>query len=199
MPLHFEPYESRFIVFPTAAASQVGSLKSQRNVAQQTEISRLDGPWEVAFDPSLGGPAKIQFDSLQDWSARSEAGIKYYSGIATYRHELNLPNDFSASGVNARLFLDLGVVHAMARVHLNGRDCGVVWTAPWRVDITAAARPGKNGLEIDVANLWTNRMIGDAISPSSAVSQTTYRPYRATDSLVPSGLLGPVRIMKASW
>ncbi len=196
--LHFEPYESRFIVFPAAGAPPVASLKSpRRNLEQQTEISRLVGPWEVAFDPTLGGPAKIEFDRLQDWSLRSEAGIKYYSGIASYKKEFELPGDFSISDSNARLYIDLGVVHAMARVRLNGRDCGVAWTAPWRVDIAAAVKPGKNELEIEVADLWINRMIGDAISPSTAISQTTYRPYKATDPLVPSGLLGPVRLVKA--
>jgi hypothetical protein len=196
VPLHFEPYESRFIIFPAAAAPAVNARKVHRNVEQQKQIAQIEGPWQVAFDPSLGGPAKIAFDQLQDWTQRAEPGIKYYSGIATYRREFNLPGGVVPS--DSRLYLDLGVVHAMARVRLNGHDCGVAWTAPWRADIASAAKEGRNELEIEVANLWPNRMIGDAISPKTAISQTTYHPWKSTDPLLASGLIGPVRILNVA-
>jgi len=85
--------------------------------------------------------------------------IVHYSGIATYRKTFDLPK---AEALNFRVLLDLGVVNAMARVRLNGQDCGVAWTAPWRVDISKALKPTANALEVEVANLWPNRMLGDA-------------------------------------
>ena len=96
---------------------------------------------------------------------------------------------------NRRIWLDLGVVHEMARVRLNGHDLGVVWCAPWRVDITEAARSEGNRLEIDVANLWPNRLIGDSkLPPEKRLTQTTWSPYRPNSPLLPSGLLGPVTL-----
>jgi hypothetical protein len=198
VPLHFEPYESRFVIFPTQAAPTTAPTTVRHNAEQRAELATLSGPWDVSFDPMLGGPATVQFAQLDDWSKRDEPGIKYYSGIATYRHELDLPDNFALTGSNPRLYLDLGVVNAMARVRVNGQDCGIAWTAPWRVDIAAAAKPGKNDVEIDVANLWINRLIGDAIDPTHAIARTTYHPYHAKDALLPSGLLGPVRIVETS-
>jgi hypothetical protein len=113
--------------------------------------------------------------------------------MAVYRTAFDLPEDLDLNPATP-LYLDLGVVQVMARVRVNGRDCGVVWTAPWRADITDAVQATGNTLEIEVANLWPNRMIGDAGSPAAVYARTTYRPYKSTDPLLPSGLLGPVRL-----
>jgi hypothetical protein len=150
---------------------------------------------------------------LQDWSARPEPGIKYYSGIATYRKNINLTNS-----PLEKAYLDLGVVRDMARVKLNGRDLGVVWCAPWRVEVTGAIKAGDNQLEIEVVNRWANRLIGDK-QPADANVRTLECPpgffggqqfktgrytyslhdaYNAQSPLDPSGLLGPVRIISAS-
>jgi hypothetical protein len=147
----------------------------------------------VTFEPGLGAPTSARFERLEDWTTRPEEGIRHYSGIATYRTRFDLPAAEGEQLGGAR-FLDLGEVQVMARVRVNGVDCGVAWTAPWRVDVGDALRPGENSLEIEVANLWPNRMIGDAAAPESAVSRTTYRPYEASDPLLPSGLLGPVTL-----
>jgi hypothetical protein len=116
--------------------------------------------------------------------------------MATYRTSFHV-DAAGISSVGSRLSLDLGKVEVMARVRVNGTDCGVVWTAPWQVDISRAVKPGDNRLEIEVANLWPNRMIGDATFPHQKFTQTTYRPYKAGDPLLPSGLLGPVRLLRA--
>jgi hypothetical protein len=147
----------------------------------------------VDFDSSLGGPAHAHFDNLVDWTTRPEPGIQYFSGIAVYRKAFDLPPSSLPDG-KTPIYLDLGSVHSMARIRLNGADCGVVWTAPWRVDITRAVKATGNKLEIEVANLWPNRMIGDARFPDKPYTQTTYRPYKASHTLLPSGLVGPVRI-----
>ncbi|MEI6605350.1 MAG: glycosylhydrolase-like jelly roll fold domain-containing protein, partial [Verrucomicrobiota bacterium] len=131
----------------------------------------------------------------------------YYSGIATYRKIINL-----AQAPLGKTYLDLGVVHDMARVKLNGKDLGVVWCAPWRVEVTGVIKAGDNQVEIEVVNRWANRLIGDK-QPADANVRTlecppgffggqqfktgryTYSlhdPYHAQSPLVSSGLLGPV-------
>ena len=187
IPLEFAPFESYFVVFPQDKAGVAVAGTNRKNFATLKTIATLPGPWTVSFDPAMGGPAQVQFEKLEDWSKRPEPGIKFYSGIATYR------TTFELQSAPTELLLNLGDVQVMARVRLNGRDCGTAWTAPWNVDISGAAKTGKNELEIEVANLWPNRMIGDA-AEGKQFSKSTYRPYKASQPLLPSGLLGPVTI-----
>ena len=200
LPLRFEPFESYFVVFPAApvaaAAPSVGNI--EKNIPDLREIKSLDRPWDVAFDPAMGAPPNVRFENLEDWTQRIEPGIKHYSGIATYRTTFDLDSP-GLLNERAAIQLDLGNVQVMARVRVNGKDCGVAWTAPWRVDIGGAVKPGGNTLEIEVANLWPNRMIGDVAFPDRKFAETTYRPYKADDTLLSSGLLGPVRIVKMSF
>jgi len=196
IPLQFEAFESFFVVFPTkrsAGTSPPGMIK--RNFVDVVDVGTLAGPWDVSFDPALGAPAQVRFEKLDNWTQRPEPGIQFYSGIATYKRVFDLPPLPRADRLSP-IYLDLGNVQVMARVRVNGKDCGVAWTAPWRVDITDAIQTTGNTLEIEVANLWPNRMIGDARSPEKTFARTTYHPYKATDTLLPSGLLGPVRLMK---
>ena len=144
------------------------------------------------------------FEQLVPWNTHDNQDIKYFSGTATYRKEFEL-TDGQAAGL---LRLQLGKVGCIARVRLNGSDQGVVWTAPWKLDLTGAARSGVNLLEIDVANVWQNRLIGDAGLPEDQRRTNTNvilergertRRYRCSsvnsiDELTPSGLIGPVRI-----
>jgi len=101
-----------------------------------------------------------------------------YSGIAAYRKTFDLPDGHRVGG-DSPLFLHLGDVQVMARVRVNGIDCGTVWTAPWRVEISRSVKTTGNVLEIEVANLWPNRMIGDAASPDKQYAHSTFRPYKA--------------------
>lgn len=198
IPLRFESHESYFIVFPTRPrAAAAFSRASKMNFIELSEIGNLDHGWDVSFDVQMGAPAQVRFDSLDDWTHRPEPGIKYYSGIANYRTTFDM-TAHSIQNPKTRIFLDLGRVEVMARVRVNGNDCGVAWTAPWRVDISKAVKPGGNTLEIEIANLWPNRMIGDATLPEKQYTRTTYRPYKAGDPLLPSGLLGPVRLMQSN-
>ena len=143
------------------------------------------------------GQGKSRWPQLEDWSQHASSAVRHFSGIATYRQSFDLP-DAGRSG-EAKLRLDLGQVHNMARIRLNGRDLGVVWCAPWSVDISSAVRDQDNQLEIEVANLWPNRLIGDAgLPPNERHAWTTWSPFRATDALLPSGLLGPVTLRRES-
>ena len=119
----------------------------------------------VKFDSAWGGPQKpVLFQSLEDWTNRIEPGIKYYSGTAVYEKHFNADPSLSA---DKPLYLDLGVVNHIARVKLNNKDLGVIWTAPWRVKIPNALLKSKNNkLEIEVTNVWANRLIGDEQEPA---------------------------------
>jgi hypothetical protein len=189
--LQFEPREGFFIVFPRGES--FGSRKSiagATNFLKATTVATLEGSWEVSFNPKWGGREKVAFDKLEDWTKRPEQEIKYYSGIATYRKSFHRP---AGPPADSTIYLDLGTVHEMARVRLNGKDLGMVWCAPWRVDITRALEAGANRVEIEVANLWPNRLIGDAALPSERrLTKASATIYQKDSPLLPSGLLGPV-------
>jgi hypothetical protein len=94
------------------------------------------------------------------------------------------------------LWLDLGEVKELAEVVINGNSLGVVWKKPFRVDVTHALKPGKNSVVIKVTNLWVNRLIGDQQpGVTKKVTYTTMSFYQADSPLLPSGLLGPVKIL----
>lgn len=189
VPLRFAPEQSFFIVF----RDHDGERSGGRNFPTLRPLLQLSGPWEVAFDPKWGGPEKITFDRLEDWTLRPEPGIKYYSGRAIYRKHFELAPEVAGTG--RRLLLDLGTVSNLAQVRLNGRDLGAVWCAPWRVDISTAVRSGANELEITVANLWPNRLIGDQGLPAEQRrTWTTLNPFKPDTTLLESGLLGPVTL-----
>ncbi|MBI4578543.1 MAG: glycosyl hydrolase, partial [Planctomycetes bacterium] len=193
LTLSLEPRQSVFVVFQRKpfAAGQKGKWRSAGQV-----IAEVSGPWEVRFQPGRGGPEKVTFDTLLDWSKHPDRRVRYFSGEATYTTTVRIPAERLGSG--RRLKLDLGRIEVMARVKLNGRDFGVLWTPPFRVDVTDAARDGDNVLEITVANLWPNRLIGDqSLPPADRVAWTTWNPFRGDSPLLESGLLGPV-IMTAS-
>lgn len=187
IPMEFDPCASWFIVFKDPVRTQ----KKTMNWAELTPLYELEGPWELNFDPKWGGPEITTFDHLIDWSASTEKEIKYYSGKATYYKTFDLPEECC----DEALYLDLGEVHEVASVRLNGEDFGVLWTKPFRMDITSALRPKGNLLEIDVVNLWPNRLIGDAFLPEGErYTETNIRKFTQSSQLLPSGLLGPVML-----
>ena len=161
--LDFAPGQSWFVVFRRPVASR----RTGRDFPTRTEVTQLHGPWDVQFDPRWGGPATIRFAELEDWSLRPEEGVRFYSGTAVYRKVMNL----SAAEARRRLSLSLGTVRDIAKVTVNGRAVGVIWTAPWRIDISSAVKPGRNDVEIAVTNGWANRLIGDEQQPADVVWQ----------------------------
>jgi hypothetical protein len=116
------------VIFAKDVTSVIATAK-KRNFTAPITVATLNGSWNVSFDPKWGGPKNIIFNELQDWALRPEDGIKYYSGLATYSKSFDMP------GASGKLFIDLGLIKNLARVKLNGKDLGVVWTAPWRVEI----------------------------------------------------------------
>lgn len=194
--LRFDPYGSWFVVFRETNAP-LPSVK-KNNEATVMPLFELSGPWMVRFDTNWAGPAEVQFDSLVSWTDRVEPGIKYFSGTAVYEKSLDLPESAVRSS-GARLMLDLGDVRELAEVKVNGKSCGIVWTPPFRVDISSAVKPGANKLEVEVVNFWPNRITGDAALPKEArLTQTNIRRLTAETKLMESGLLGPVHLMHQS-
>ena len=178
----------------------------------------LDGPWELRFPEGWGAPINITLDKLVSWSQHPDPGVKYFSGTATYRKQFDIPAELVAS--NRRVCLDLGNVAVMAKVSLNGKDLGILWKQPFRMDVTRAVKAGNNDLQVSVVNLWINRMIGDESlpadcelnpdgslrtwpawlqdgkpNPSGRFTFSTWRLWKKDEALQESGLIGPVRLL----
>jgi len=193
VPLHLEPWGAVFVVFRKATSETSRTLPE----AKETLLATLGGPWTVTFQPGRGAPPSITVDTLSSWSDSPDAGVRYFSGTGTYTKTVDAPADWFGNG--SRLWIDLGDVKNLAEVAVNGKPLGIVWHAPYRVDATGELRAGANEVSVKVTNAWVNRLIGDQ-QPSAAVKYTfaDIAPYKADSPLLPSGLLGPVRISSTS-
>ncbi len=227
MPIFFEDAQSYFIVFRKKAGNKISP--APENFSAFNHLLTINKPWQVSFDHVWGGPSiPVLFKKLEDWTQRSEKGIKYYSGTASYQTTFNMPAVKTVS--SKKLYLDLGKVNHIAKVKLNDKELGVVWTAPWGIAIPdGLLKKENNKLIIEVTNTWVNRLIGDEQEPQDMqwlpgqyfywsgqylkefpdwFLNNTVRPskgrycfttwnYFDKDSpLMPSGLLGPVRILE---
>ncbi|HOW84589.1 MAG TPA: glycosyl hydrolase [Candidatus Aminicenantes bacterium] len=213
------PLGSVFVVFRKAEPSDRTKLDplSRDTFPPSADPAALtiNGPWKVEFPEGWGAPRTATFERLESWTESSDAGIRAFSGIATYRTTFELPSAMASGG---RLFLQLGDLAEIAEVAVNGKRLGVVWLPPYRVEISGAVRSGSNRLEIRVANLWANRLNADSLRPGSErftrsnldriqtdpTSDSSYgrvplgktRPvYTEMPPLMRSGLFGPVRII----
>ena len=176
----------------------------------------ISDDWQLRFPPGWGAPESVLFDKLISWTDHTNAGVKYFSGTATYNKDIVISSDDFAS--NREIWLELGAVKNFAEVTLNGSSFGVLWKPPFRVNITGAARPGTNSLVVKVTNLWPNRLIGDEQlpadrewngkqlaawpqwvldgkpSPTGRLTFTTWHHWTKDEALLESGLLGPVSL-----
>lgn len=158
----------------------------------------LAGAWDVSFPPRRGAPAKIVLDQLISLSDSTNAGVKFFSGTATYTKTFDWKPGAQKGKPKSEVWLDLGDVQVMAQVKLNGHELGTLWQPPFRVDLSRALKPGRNTLEVRVADLWPNRMIGDAALPvAERFTWSSYEPFTKDSPLPKSGLLGPVTIHTA--
>ena len=177
-------HQSGFVVFRNTGAASLAIPEPVR-----MPLAALAGPWTVTFQPGRGAPESTVLPQLADWSKHPDAGVRHFSGTATYRQSFKL-----AAKIAGRLMLDLGDVREVAEVLVNGKSAGVLWKPPYRADLTGLARPGTNTLEVRVTNLWVNRLIGDAQPGAKPNTFTTLKTYRADAPLRPSGLMGPVTL-----
>jgi hypothetical protein len=199
---------------------QVGLSDGSRQSVAVKDLSQplqVQGPWNLTFQEKRGAPEKITLPELQSLSTHQEPGVRYFSGQVTYQRNLNIPKDMLGEG--RELYLDLGQVEVIAEVTLNGHSLGTLWKAPYRVDISGAAKPGENDLSIRVTTLWPNRLIGDDAIPVDGeengeyfnkwpdwlkegkppatrqrVTFVSWHHWRADSNLLASGLMGPVTL-----
>ena len=194
VPLDFTPCGSWFVIFRDPTTAHPATATS--NTPPLTTLSEITGAWTVKFDPQWGGPESATFDHLASWPTRPEPGIKFYSGTAVYEKDFTVSTASRIPHPASRILLDLGNVHELAEVRVNGQSCGVTWSPPFRVDITDAVKPGVNQLQIEVVNFWPNRIIGDtALPPDQRLTRTNVRKLTRNTPLIESGLLGPVRLL----
>ena len=200
VPLHLDPDGTVFVVFRKPASAPSLTIAEAQKTPLSAVTSELNRNWTVKFQPGRGAPEGedgVSFARLGSWSDSSNAGVKYFSGTATYSKLVDIPADAIRAG--AHLWLDLGEVREIASVSVNGHDLGIVWKAPYRVDITGAVAAGTNQINIRVTNLWVNRMIGDQQSWSlRKYTFADFTPYKADSPLLSSGLLGPVEVYSMS-
>jgi hypothetical protein len=149
---------STFVVF--GAGDGFAEPESERTVS--TEVAPVG--WKVTFRPPGGEPFVRAFDTLTLWNESEDKAVKYFSGTAVYEGTVEIP----ALADGSQVVIDVGKVHDMARVRINGQDAGVCWTPPDRLDITALVKSGINRIEIEVVNTWVNRLIGDEFLPAES-------------------------------
>lgn len=156
--------------------------------------------WTVTFQEERGAPeGEVAFDQLVSWTENSEFGIKYFSGTASYKRAIEISEERLSN--QRRVWLDLGDVHNLAEVTVNGQEVGVLWKSPYRIDITDAAQPGSNQVEVKVTNCWKNRILGDWKVPANEKITWTLYPFYHDEKdaeLMTSGLLGPVRLVSTT-
>ncbi len=229
IPLTLAPFGSCFIVFRTGTSSShytdvfdathkppmmeftnkgiifltEGQFNLQKNSeSKKVEIRHknqlIDGPWKIFFTKGWGAPDSAIFSELTSWTNNSNNGIRYYSGTGTYRKTFQFSGQVPAPK-NKRVYLDLGELSKVAQVWLNDRYLGIFWTRPYKADITDYIQSGENKLIVKVANVWSNRLTGDAVTGEKFTHTNitgngdNLTPWNEVP-LIESGLIGPVTI-----
>jgi hypothetical protein len=190
IPLTLPTDGSVFIVFREPTTATRASIAT----ARETTVRTLGGHWPLSFQSARGAPAGAIDSALMPWNDSSDARIRYFSGIGTYRTTLTL----NAREARRPLSLDLGRVGDVARVTVNGRPAGIAWKAPYRLDVTDLLYAGSNDIRIEVANLWVNRLIGDAQPGATPIARSAGPTYAPDAPLRFSGLAGPVRLLSTA-
>ncbi len=187
--LNLTANDAVFVVF--GAATKAKSFVKTESVT--TLLTQLNGSWGVTFQKERGAPNSIQLNELKSLSENEIQGVKYFSGIATYSKSFPVKKEWLKQG--SMFYLDLGVVKELAEVYVNGKSIGIVWKAPYKIELGNSLHVGDNTIEIKVANLWVNRLIGDQqLNVEKKITYTTMPFYTANSPLPKSGLIGPVSL-----
>lgn len=191
------PNQSIFVVLDTLGVYLPNSQTEEKQLreAKAKKIKKTDidisKSWQAKFDTAYAGPSKpVIFNELTDWILNADSLVKYYSGTAVYSK-----NFIFNGSLKGKIWLDLGAFSSIAEVKINGINCGTLWTAPHRLEISKAIKKGENQITIEVTNTWANRLIGDSKLPENKRITKTTAPFRLEGKpLNSAGLLGPVVI-----
>jgi hypothetical protein len=187
LDIKLPPSGSAFILFK--AGKQL-VITDQSEIVTETTIP-VDGPWELRFPAGWGAPDSVSIDSLRSWKDLNVSPeAKTFSGSVLYQTSFNL----RTANPKSKVLLDLGQVNMIAKVRINGKESGTVWSNPYQIDITDVIRNGLNSLEIEVTSTWFNRLVYDAGKNDSARKTWTIHGPLPEENLNPYGLLGPVKI-----
>jgi hypothetical protein len=185
------PNQSLFFLFENETSDT--QLNKGNNWLGFRTIQDISKSWQAKFDTAYAGPSEsVTFNDLTDWTKSTDSLVKYYSGTAIYTRNFTFNGD-----LKAKTWIDLGEFSSIAEVKINGINCGTLWTAPHRLDISKAIKKGENKITIEVTNTWANRLIGDSKLPENKRITKTTAPFRLEGKpLNPAGLLGPVTIQR---
>ncbi|KPL11147.1 MAG: hypothetical protein AMS26_20640 [Bacteroides sp. SM23_62] len=199
-----DPLASRFVVFRNKSTGkndaelnydlQYGFHRKQKS-GEIKETIDLTHHWKIRFNPEMGGPDSYQLEKLTSWSEIDHEGIRYYSGSASYSRDFSVGEETLSAGSEA--FAVFGDIQEMARVFVNGNDCGIVWTPPYKARITPYLKAGTNSITVQVINTWNNRIVGDVRNPDKKPFTKTNAKIRFNEDspLLRSGLMGKAEIL----
>ncbi len=182
VPLNFESWDAFFVIFKEKTTAN----SYTKSATKETTLTPISSPWKVSFNDK-----NVAFDKLISWTEHTDVDVKYFSGTASYE------NTFKVTSVDksAKYVIDLGDVKNIAEVVVNGKNVGTAWKMPFRLDITEAIEAGENAIRVNVTNAWVNRLVGDAQPDVKQKTTFTTMPFYRKDSpLVPSGLMGEVKV-----
>ncbi|MDR1372260.1 MAG: glycoside hydrolase family 2 [Dysgonamonadaceae bacterium] len=203
VPVRLLPQESAFIVFKEKGkpTGELSATSIQDNFPAEETIAEFTTSWTVSFnsDEIHRGPARpVTFETLTDWTQNADSAIKYYSGAAVYKNTFTVSNLHRFKSSN--LFLDLEKVAQMAKVKINGKDAGGVWTYPYRIDISQFVKDGENTVEVEVVNTWKNRIIGENNLPEKerrvVPASARVRPGKP---MIESGIIGTPKVVAVKY
>ena len=163
--LKLEPDESVFVIFPKDKRCGYDKLRSPATtVTSESILTEITGAWRIKFQPKLESEFSREFPALTDFSKHEDTAVKYFAGTATYEKHISI--DATALGKNKRMVIDLGELHDIVELEVNGKSVGVLWCPPYRTDVTEYLTKGENKLTAHVTVNWANRLIGDELYPA---------------------------------
>lgn len=188
VPMKLDKNECVFVVFREKGEPSATTLEVNYPAPLRTQ--EATGEWNVTFESAFKTPSPVRMATLDNLSDNANDSIRYFSGTATYTTSVNLDR----AGRGEHMFMTFDNVGTMAKVYINGKYAGGVWTAPYRLDVTDFVKNGRNDVKVEVVNTWVNRIVGDMNLPES--ERETYLFVNHLNSktpLPPSGIIGKVK------
>lgn len=188
VPMKLDKNECVFVVFREKGEPSATTLEANYPAPLRTQEATDE--WNVTFESAFKTPSPVRMATLDNLSDNANDSIRYFSGTATYTTSVNLDR----AGRGEHMFMAFDNVGTMAKVYINGKYAGGVWTAPYRLDVTDFVKDGRNDVKVEVVNTWVNRIVGDMNLPES--ERETYLFVNHLNSktpLPPSGIIGKVK------